>query len=465
MQDKEVINNEVNNEEPIDDVFNDMLKDDEEVSDTESLIKNNFSKKKEPTAFEKTRIIQFILVGIFIAVLSVSIQFFMAYQFSKINSSSSLPLVKKLTEKMKELSNSLVEQNRVIGQLKIEKDSLEKKMNEEYSKLSNSNLGIRIRANQVQKEIKLYHPFSANVYNNGVVLMFQYYSKNSFLYVSGINFMKFRNFEVRNKKNQELFEIPSFLAIDSKIDINGNAALALVGKDEKIYRANVYFDYFVGHSGELNTIDHSAKTDRISFLLRDNYNMLLYDTSDGLKLVNCETQICSNSTFVLLSPNKVGQTNIHLYNNLPIISYHDLTTNSLKLLTCQTKLCDKYKVEIVENGSAFSHHLLITSEGPIIGYHSTKINKVKFWRNGQSKILTDGGLDLSMDLTIDGLPVMVYNYGDDLKFLKCSDVNCDKFESNTIRSRVKSPKVMNNRLLPMVLHDGGVIVCQNLKCH
>lgn len=278
--------------------------------------------------------------------------------------------------------------------------------------------------------------------------------------------MKFQNLKIFFLiLDNELFGIPPFLAIDSKIDINGNAALLMIGKDEKIYRANIYFDYFTGHSGELNIIDHSAKTDRVSFLLRDNYNMLLYDTKDGLKLVNCENQMCHNSTFVLLSPNKVAQTNIHLHNNLPIISYHDITSNNLKLLTCETKLCDKYKVQIIENGPAFSHHLLISSDGPIIGYHSTKSNKVKFWRNGKSKILTDGGVDLSMDLTIDGLPAMVYNYGNDLKFLKCKDVDCDKFESNTIRKRVKSPKVMNNRLLPMILFDGGVIVCQNLKCH
>jgi hypothetical protein len=31
-----------------------------------------------------------------------------------------------------------------------------------------------------------------------------------------------------------LFSLPSFSNIDSKIDINGNAAMLLVGKDEKV---------------------------------------------------------------------------------------------------------------------------------------------------------------------------------------------------------------------------------------
>ena len=203
MQDKEVINSEVNIEEDnMEDVLNDMMKEEDETSDTENLIKKNYKRNgRGGTSFyEKKKIVQFILVGIFIAVISISIQFFIAYQFSKVNQSSS-PHITYLNEKVSELSKTLFEQNKLIQKLELDRDGILKKMDHEHDKLSNQ-IGIRVRgnwiktknffffilhlliilANQVQKELKLYHPFSANIYNNGIVLMFQFYSKNSFLY-------------------------------------------------------------------------------------------------------------------------------------------------------------------------------------------------------------------------------------------------------------------------------------------
>jgi hypothetical protein len=215
----------------------------------------------------------------------------------------------------------------------------------------------------------------------------------------------------------------------------------------------------------LNIVDQNSKSDHVSFLLRDSYNMLLYDTKDGLKLVNCEDYMCQNRTFVSLSPNRIGQTNILLNNNLPIISYHDLSTNSLKLIHCDNKLCDKYHSEVIENGFASNHSLIISSEGPILAYHSLNENKVKYWKSGVSKVLADGGWDLTMDITIDGIPAIVFNNEKSLMFLKCRDMECDNVDVNEVRPKVKSPKLMNNRLVPMILYDGGVIVCQNLKCH
>jgi cell division protein FtsB len=135
----DVVNSEL---KPADDTsIQDLLKDDEEGDDTETLIKNNFSKKKEDFG-EKKRIVQFIIIGVFIAIVSILIQFFMAYQFSKANYSSSH--LTFLTEKVKELSHNSIQQRAQIEQLQMDKLMLMSKIEDNRVKLSKS-LSIHVR--------------------------------------------------------------------------------------------------------------------------------------------------------------------------------------------------------------------------------------------------------------------------------------------------------------------------------
>ena len=171
MQDKnEVINSEVNIEEDnMEDVLNDMMKEEDETSDTENLIKKNYKRNGGGggTSFDEIKkIVQFILVGIFIAVISISIQFFIAYQFSKVNQSSS-PHITYLNEKVSELSKTLFEQNKLIQKLELDRDGILKKMDHEHDKLSNQ-IGIRVRGNWIKTK-KFFFYFTS----------FDYFSKSS----------------------------------------------------------------------------------------------------------------------------------------------------------------------------------------------------------------------------------------------------------------------------------------------
>jgi len=169
-------------------------------------------------------------------------------------------------------------------------------------------------------------------------------------------------------------------------------------------------------------------------------------TSKDLKVAHCNDVACSTATkFVVDTATDTGLfTSLAIGSDgLPVISYYDSTSRALKVAHCTDRSCSASAITTVDGGSPLTTDVGVDSsvavgaDGlPVISYHDSRNGalKVAHCTNvtcSTSTITTidavgDVGWATSLSMGIDSLPVIAYADATnrDLKIAHCLDRSC-----------------------------------------
>ena len=182
-----------------------------------------------------------------------------------------------------------------------------------------------------------------------------------------------------------------------------------------------------------------------------------YDyTNYDLKVIHCSEIDCSNTgsnTITTVdSTNDMGRySSITIgTDNLPIISYWDVTNQDLKVIHCSEIDCSNTGSNTITTVDSLGSvgwytSITISTDGlPIISYYDSTNDNLKVIHcseidcsnTGSNTITTvdSGGRYSSITINADGLPIISYydTANTNLKVVHCSEIDCSNTSSNTI---------------------------------
>ncbi len=174
----------------------------------------------------------------------------------------------------------------------------------------------------------------------------------------------------------------------------------------------------------------------------DNFPIMVFKSDIGLELIHCTSIDCS--TFenpIQLDSNTIFQLGTRLAiaigtDGFLTIAYSDEANTDLKFIHCTSVNCS-------------SRDSIITLDGSNIG------------------------IEVSLAIGTDGLPVLSYKGGSNLVFIHCTTKNCSSSSSSNLETDIIGGNHMDMKIgsdgLPLIVYDGTngdltVIHCTSVNC-
>ncbi|MFC7780343.1 hypothetical protein [Legionella taurinensis] len=203
------------------------------------------------------------------------------------------------------------------------------------------------------------------------------------------------------------------------------------------------------------TVDSVADVGRYPSLKLDSNQkpvVSYLDATNGkLKVLHCGNTLCtSGNSLTSLPANAVAGYYSSLSldaNNIPTISYYDLTNQSLNVVRCGDANCTNNNIinvpDSTGNVGLYTSLRLDASSNPIVSYYDGSNGNLNVLRCGSPQCgpnsvyvgdtATDVGRYGAIQLDANGKPVVSYwdNTNGDLKLLHCGDTSCSQGNSIT----------------------------------
>ncbi|MBI4133885.1 MAG: prepilin-type N-terminal cleavage/methylation domain-containing protein [Candidatus Terrybacteria bacterium] len=167
----------------------------------------------------------------------------------------------------------------------------------------------------------------------------------------------------------------------------------------------------------------------------------------SLKVLKCGNAACSSGNTLTVvdtidSLGNIGRTGIAIgADGLPVIAYHDNTSDRLKVLKCGNAACSSGNTITLPDPAGnvgWFPSIAISADGfPVVSYYDTIFLDLKVLKCGNAACTLGNtitaadstgnvGRDTAIAVAADGLPVIAYydNTNDQLKVLKCGNAAC-----------------------------------------
>lgn len=216
-------------------------------------------------------------------------------------------------------------------------------------------------------------------------------------------------------------------------------------------------------SNTISTVDASGDVGRYpSLVLSNNGNPAVsyLDLMNGkLKILRCGNQLCSAGNNIVSVSGAGGVTGYFSSlkldtNNLPVVSFYNLSNGDLNILQCGNALCSANNSVVVPditgNVGMYTSLNLDASNNPIVSYYDATNGDLKVLHcgsttcNPNSNVVADSAANVGQysSLKLDSMGKPVVSYWDqtngDLKFLHCGNANC------TAGNSITSPDTTGN---------------------